>query len=94
MSKKVMYEVELSRTYILEYELKDKAVDWEFIKNEALSSSFFDEVKVYTENDLPEDLKNFCISKYKRQKIYRRHECIFFRKISRLYQRCRLGRLQ
>jgi len=32
------------------------------IKNEAVSSSFFDEVKTYTENDLPDDLKNFCIS--------------------------------
>jgi hypothetical protein len=32
------------------------------IKNEATSSSFFDEVKVYTENDLPEDLKIFCDS--------------------------------
>lgn len=34
----------------------------ERIKNEALSSSFFDEVKTYTENDLPDELKNFCTS--------------------------------
>jgi hypothetical protein len=32
------------------------------IKNEAISSSFFDKVKTYTENDLPDDLKKFCIS--------------------------------
>jgi|688.fasta_scaffold34567_2 hypothetical protein len=41
---------------------KKYSLTLERIKNEAISSSFFDEVKTYNENDLPEDLKNFCNS--------------------------------
>lgn len=33
----------------------------ERIKNEAISSNFFDEVNVFNENDLPEDIRNYCI---------------------------------
>ena len=32
----------------------------ERIKQEALSSNFFDEVKIFTESDLPDDIRNYC----------------------------------